>query len=92
VRAKAEKRGLRVSTTADLTTALLEGGLSTKSEATLYSGRGAGLSPSYRACCELGGHMTITSVLGQGTTFRMLIPGDDGAALPVDPADLRAAR
>jgi two-component system chemotaxis sensor kinase CheA len=92
VRAKAEKRGLAASTTAELATALLEGGLSTKSETTLYSGRGAGLSASYRACCELGGHMTITSELGRGTTFRLLIPGDDGAALPLDPAELRAAR
>ena len=77
VRAKAAARGIAAHTTTELTAALLEGGLSTKTEATLYSGRGAGLSACYWACRELGGSVTISSAAGRGTTFRLLIPGDD---------------
>src|SRR5262249_37181984 len=44
VRSKATERGIAASSTDELAAALLEGGLSTKAEATLYSGRGAGLS------------------------------------------------
>jgi two-component system chemotaxis sensor kinase CheA len=77
VRAKAAARGVPADTTAELTTVLLAGGLSTRTEATLYSGRGAGLSACYWACRELGGTMTVTSSLGRGTTLRLDIPGDD---------------
>jgi len=77
VRAKAAARGIAAHTTSELAAALLEGGLSTKTEATLYSGRGAGLSACYWACRDLGGVVTIASAAGRGTTFRLVIPGDD---------------
>ena len=60
VRAVAASRGLPAATDQDLSAALFGGGLSTKSEATIYSGRGAGLSACYWACQELGGTMTVS--------------------------------
>jgi two-component system chemotaxis sensor kinase CheA len=77
VRALAAAQGLPVQTEADLAMALFDGGLSTKAEATMYSGRGAGLSACYWACEELGGTLTASSVPGRGTTFRFSIPSDD---------------
>jgi len=77
VRAKAATRGIAASTTDELAAVLLDGGLSTKSEATLYSGRGAGLSACQAACRALGGTIHITSTPGSGTTFRLTIPSDD---------------
>ena len=77
VRALATKRGLAASTDQDLIAALFGGGLSTKSEATIYSGRGAGLSACYWACHEMGGTLTASSQPGQGATFRFSIPSDE---------------
>jgi two-component system chemotaxis sensor kinase CheA len=77
VRALATSRGLAAATDQDLTAALFGGGLSTKSEATIYSGRGAGLSACYWACHEMGGTLTVSSVPGRGTTFRFSIPSDE---------------
>ena len=77
VRTLAAARGLPARTDQDLAAALFGGGLSTKTEATMYSGRGAGLSACYWACQELGGMLTVSSVAGHGTTFRLSIPSDD---------------
>ncbi len=77
VRAVATSRGLPTATDHDLIAALFGGGLSTKSEATIYSGRGAGLSACDWACHELGGTLTVSSVSGRGTTFRFSIPSDE---------------
>lgn len=77
VRALATSRGLPAATDQELVAALLAGGLSTKSEATIYSGRGAGLSACYWACKEMGGTLTVSSSPGRGTTFRFSIPSDD---------------
>ena len=77
VRALAKGRGLVATTDQDLVAALFGGGLSTKSEATIYSGRGAGLSACYWACHELGGTLTVSSAQGRGTTFRFSIPSDE---------------
>ena len=80
VRALATKRGLAASTDQDLIAALFGGGLSTKNEATIYSGRGAGLSACYWACHEMGGTLTASSQPGQGATFRFSIPSDESMA------------
>ena len=77
VRALATSRGLPAATDQELVAALLAGGLSTKSEATIYSGRGAGLSACYWACKEMGGTLTVSSSPGRGTTFRFSIPSDE---------------
>jgi signal transduction histidine kinase len=77
VRTLATSRGLPASTDQDLIAALFGGGLSTKSEATIYSGRGAGLSACYWACHEMGGTLTLSSAPGQGATFRFSIPSDE---------------
>ena len=77
VRALATARGLPATTDQDLIAALFGGGLSTKSEATIYSGRGAGLSACYWACHEMGGTLTVSSAPGQGATFRFSIPSDE---------------
>ena len=77
VRAVATSRGLPSATDQDLIAALFGGGLSTKSEATIYSGRGAGLSACYWACQEMGGTLTVSSAQGRGATFRFSIPSDE---------------
>jgi two-component system chemotaxis sensor kinase CheA len=77
VRTVAASRGLPAATDQDLIAALFGGGLSTKSEATIYSGRGAGLSACYWACQEMGGTLTVSSVQGRGATFRFSIPSDE---------------
>jgi HPt (histidine-containing phosphotransfer) domain-containing protein/PAS domain-containing protein len=77
VRAVAASRGLPAATDQDLIAALFGGGLSTKSEATIYSGRGAGLSACYWACQEMGGTLTVSSAQGRGATFRFSIPSDE---------------
>jgi two-component system chemotaxis sensor kinase CheA len=92
LRAKAAARGIAASTTDELAATLLEGGLSTKTEATLYSGRGAGLSACHRACRALGGTIHITSTPGRGTTFRLTIPGDDAPPVTVGKSELRVGR
>ena len=72
--------------------ALFDGGLSTKAEATMYSGRGAGLSACYWACEELGG--TLTVVLGARTRhdLPLLDPQRRLAAVPTDVGGVNVRR
>jgi HPt (histidine-containing phosphotransfer) domain-containing protein len=77
VRAGAVARGLTVQSDEDLLSALVRGGVSTKTEVTELSGRGSGLAACYYACRELGGTMSVVSTRGVGTTFRLSIPSDD---------------
>jgi two-component system chemotaxis sensor kinase CheA len=77
VRAGALARGLPAQNEEELLAALVNGGLSTKTEVTELSGRGSGLSACYCACRDLGGTLTVSSGRGKGTTFRLSIPSDD---------------
>jgi CheY-like chemotaxis protein len=44
------------------------------------SGMGLGLSISHRLVSELGGSLTVTSRLGQGSTFRVELPADESVS------------
>jgi two-component system cell cycle sensor histidine kinase PleC len=50
-----------------------------------YGGSGLGLSIAKELCNLHGGHLTIHSVAGEGTTVRILLPldGDPVGALPI---------
>ena len=74
VRAKAEDQGLRVETRADLEAALFFEGFTTNEEVTAYSGRGVGLSAVKAATEARGGRLSVSSELGQGTTFEFRFP------------------
>ncbi|MFV3074542.1 hybrid sensor histidine kinase/response regulator [Niveispirillum fermenti] len=51
-----------------------QSGLSTSSSVTDISGRGLGLAIVQEVVERLGGSVTVESRLGQGTTFRLLLP------------------
>jgi len=75
---KARERGLiDEGQTADAETLfgfLLNPGLSTASEVTMLSGRGAGLPAVYETVVAYGGTMKIASTAGSGTGFEIFIP------------------
>ncbi|MCX2728216.1 chemotaxis protein CheW [Thermomicrobium sp. 4228-Ro] len=80
VRQKAVERGFvsareaATLTEAELNALLLRPGFSTRDQATELSGRGVGLDVVAVRMQELGGNLTISSVLGQGTTIRLVVP------------------
>lgn len=73
VRAKAKALSLPAATDADLMTALLSDGFSTRNSVTTYSGRGVGLAAIRQAAEALGGTMTITST-SRGTRLQVRVP------------------
>ena len=72
----------------DIMHQIFEDSLSTQDEATMLSGRGVGLSAVKREVEELGGHISVTSNLGGGTTFTIRIPQNQeaevGAIVPTN--------
>lgn len=74
IRAKAEQLGLPSASHDDLVSALFHDGLSTRDQASEYSGRGVGMSAVKAEVEQLGGSVEITSQPGQGTTFRFSFP------------------
>ncbi|MCW2294763.1 chemosensory pili system protein ChpA (sensor histidine kinase/response regulator) [Pseudomonas sp. BIGb0408] len=78
VRRKAIERGL-MDAGADLSEHeilqfILEAGFSTAEKVTQISGRGVGMDVVNAEVKQLGGSMSIDSVAGQGTTFRIRLP------------------
>jgi two-component system chemotaxis sensor kinase CheA len=65
---RARASGLPTTSQADLIEALFHDGLSTRDIASEISGRGIGLAALRHACAASGGHITITSRPGAGTT------------------------
>jgi chemosensory pili system protein ChpA (sensor histidine kinase/response regulator) len=58
----------------DLYGFILEPGFSTASELTQYAGRGVGLDVVASEIKQLGGSLTIDSVVGNGASFRVRLP------------------
>ncbi len=69
VRSKAARRGLPCGTQDELVEMLFADGFSTRDVATDTSGRGVGLAALRAAVTALGGHMTVHSTLGEGTSL-----------------------
>jgi len=71
---KAALAGLPSSTRADLEEALYADSVSTRDEVSETNGRGVGLGAVRGVVTALGGFIEIESTLGQGTTFRLVLP------------------
>ena len=56
---------------------IMRPGFSTKKVATEYSGRGVGLDVVQTNIQKLGGSLSINSILGKGTTFKISLPKPD---------------
>jgi HAMP domain-containing protein/HPt (histidine-containing phosphotransfer) domain-containing protein len=69
---KAEERGLRHQTPADLLNALCEDGLSTRDQVTRDSGRGIGMAGVKRLVEGMHGRLEVSSTRGVGTTWIVL--------------------
>jgi two-component system, chemotaxis family, sensor kinase CheA len=79
---KAAERGLPHATRHDLVEALFADGLSTRDEATEYSGRGVGMSAVRAASAERGGSVEVQDRPGGGTRLLFRFPDAlDRAAL-----------
>jgi two-component system chemotaxis sensor kinase CheA len=88
VRAVAQLKGLPCATPEDLTAALLAPEFTTRTQATLTSGRGMGLAAVAERVRELGGEITVDSHKGQGTRFRLSVPlgaGESPRRQPTSP-------
>jgi two-component system cell cycle sensor histidine kinase/response regulator CckA len=57
----------------------------------LGKGTGLGLSTVYSIVTQAGGHINVSSALGQGTTFRILLPLASEAERPAEPTSTRLA-
>ncbi|HMJ55878.1 MAG TPA: ATP-binding protein [Polyangiaceae bacterium] len=80
----AQERGLPHETKADLEEALFTDGVTSRMNVTEVSGRGVGLGAVRAMIRQMGGRIELESQIGQGTTFRFIMPQamltDDGAA------------
>ena len=74
VRQEAIERGLPCKTPADLEQALFTDGLTTRSEVTELSGRGAGMSAVAAHCRSIGGSLAVKSKPAAGTLVRVTLP------------------
>ncbi len=75
IRAQLERRGGPVPTEErDLAPALFAAGVSTRTEATVISGRGVGLDVVRAAVGRIRGNVDVTWVAGRGTTFTLECP------------------
>jgi two-component system chemotaxis sensor kinase CheA len=74
LREKAADLGLPSETQRELVVALFTDGVTTKDEASQFSGRGVGLAAVRTACEELGGTIDVESAIGLGTKLRFSFP------------------
>jgi HPt (histidine-containing phosphotransfer) domain-containing protein len=70
----AARAGLPAATAAELTSALLSAGVSSRSEVSLLSGRGVGMAAVRARVEELHGEVTVSSRTGAGTCWRFSFP------------------
>ena len=73
---KAMEKGRDLGENVDLVQALFEDGVSTKDHATIYSGRGVGMSAVKQLCDRMGGRIEVVSSPGEGTCFEFKFPLD----------------
>jgi two-component system, chemotaxis family, sensor kinase CheA len=71
---RARSLGLSTETQDDLVEALFADGVTTKSSATEYSGRGVGMGALRQACRALGGELTLRTQKGKGTRLELSLP------------------
>jgi two-component system chemotaxis sensor kinase CheA len=71
---RAAEKGLPHATRTDLEAALFAEGISSRTAATLVSGRGIGLNAVQAMVHELGGRIVIETELNRGTTFKFFLP------------------
>jgi two-component system chemotaxis sensor kinase CheA len=74
VRGKGRELELPTATSEDLVAILCREGFSTRSEVTDISGRGIGMAAVKRRVENMGGRLELKTVLGQGTTWSLVIP------------------
>jgi signal transduction histidine kinase len=73
IAARARDGGLPADRMQDWVEAMFSDGLSVKPSVSEVSGRGVGLGEIRAACRKMGGHLTVESELGRGTTFAFFI-------------------
>ncbi|HEY3499243.1 MAG TPA: ATP-binding protein [Polyangiaceae bacterium] len=74
IRSQAVQHGLAHATQADLVRALFADGVTSRTEATEFSGRGVGMSAVQEACRNLGGSIEVVSAAGRGTSVCLRFP------------------
>ncbi|MGE0324711.1 MAG: ATP-binding protein [Polyangiaceae bacterium] len=74
VAAKAKANGLPHQTEQDLVEALFRDGISTRTEASLFSGRGVGMGAVRTECLSRGGRIEVMAEPGVGTLVRFSFP------------------
>lgn len=92
---RAKAKGLPCATPKDLEAALFAEGISSRSEATVVSGRGVGLSAVRAMVQELGGRIVLETEESRGTTFKFFLPAsmlsDMGPSRVVQPRGMARA-
>ncbi|MCA9640971.1 MAG: Hpt domain-containing protein [Polyangiaceae bacterium] len=83
VAAKAQATGLPSATQDDLVEALFRDGISTRSEASLFSGRGVGMGAMRNECLSRGGRIEVHAEPGKGTSVRFSFPKQTMAEDPI---------
>ncbi|MEO1528763.1 MAG: AAA family ATPase [Planctomycetota bacterium] len=89
IRDKAVSRNLPHATHQHLVDALFNSGLTTRDQATPYSGRGVGLTAVRHACDAMGGRIEVESVPGEGTCWRFRFSASLVRHLPLQREDQR---
>jgi len=74
----AARAGLPTDSREDLVLAMLQSGVTTRSEVTELSGRGVGLAAVAHTCRQAGGELKVQSNVGRGTLFRFAFPAQIG--------------
>lgn len=74
VRARATSAGLPAASQSDLEQAIFSDGFSTRSEASMESGRGVGMGAVVEAASTLGGRVFVRSERGVGSTIGVRLP------------------
>ena len=74
LKARAEDKGIILKEGQHPSELLFMDGLSSREQASEYSGRGVGMGAFRQTCRNMGGDISVNSELTKGTTFRITIP------------------